>query len=80
MHIEIHSKSDCPWCMKAKEWLTERGHPFSEIPHEDPAERQVFYDQLGLQDGDRTMPQIFIVDEGDRHRVGGYDRLDTSGL
>ena len=80
MHIEVHSKEGCPWCEKAKEWLFERGHPYVEVRHDDPAERAAFYDKQGLEGGARTMPQVFIVEDGESMRVGGYDKLDTSGL
>lgn len=80
MHIEIHSKSDCPWCVKAKEWLTSKDHFYSEIIHDKVEERNDFYDKYKLVGSKRTMPQIFIIHENDEIYVGGYNQLETSGL
>ena len=80
--IEVYSKPDCPWCVKAKEWLSARGIPYREISVEDRDDREKLYDGWGLSGGGRTMPQVFIVDveSDDRTRIGGYDRLAVSAL
>ena len=81
MIIEVHSKEGCPKCVEAKAWLTARHHAFTEIRHDDDAERSVFYDTLNLTGNERTMPQIIICAEGERIRVaGGCDGLPISGL
>lgn len=80
MHTEVHSKDGCPWCEKAKAWLSERGHTYTEVRHDDPDERASFYNSLNLEGTERTMPQVFIVEDGESIRVGGYDKLEASGL
>lgn len=82
--IEMFSKTDCPSCVKATEWLRNRGYDYEQIKLETQAERDALYDRLGLSGDERRVPQIFIVDteSGHRERVGGYDALETgaSGL
>jgi glutaredoxin len=78
--IEINSKDDCKYCIEAKAWLSEMRIPYTEILHNDKAERQAFYDSLGLQGSDRTMPQVFLVTGQDRFRIGGSDDLKDSGI
>ena len=80
MKIEVHSRDGCPYCVKAVDWLTERSIPFTEIKHNDYAERQTFYDSLGLVGGDRTVPQVIVETDAGRERVGGYTQLVRSGL
>ena len=79
--IEVHSKTDCPHCADAKSYLDQRGVPYEVVMHDDDLERQAFYDSLGLASGDRTVPQINVVDPyGYRERIGGHDTLKMSGL
>lgn len=80
MKIEINSKDGCPFCEMAKEWLRSRGYEYTEILWNDDEKRQAFYDSLGLKGNQRSVPQIFIISDGDRYRVGGYSDLETSGL
>ena len=84
--VEVNSKNDpadpCRYCAEAKAWLAERGIPCVEIARNDMAERQAFYDSLGLVGGDRTVPQIFLIDNvsGERFRIGGSSALKASGI
>lgn len=80
--IEVNSKTGCPLCTKAKAFLTGRQLSFTEILHDDDAARQAFYDQLGLVGGERTVPQVFLVDteSGERYRIGGSRELEGSGI
>ena len=74
MNIIVHTKTNCPWCDMAKEWLTEHGFEYSVIIHDDDAERQEFYERCGNEV--RTVPQIFV----DEERIGGYQDLIHSNL
>ncbi len=78
--IEVHSMEGCPWCDRAKAWLRGRGHEFTEVRHDDRAERNAFYDSLGLEGVQRTVPQVLFLDGGDVTRVGGFAELERSGL
>lgn len=76
MKIEVHSKTECPYCTKAKAWLNERGIPFDLLVYDDDAERQAMYDGFGLEGNQRTVPQIFV----DGVRLGGYTALIESDV
>jgi glutaredoxin 3 len=76
MKIEVHSKTDCPYCVKAKAWLNERGIPFELFVYDDELERQQMYDRLGLVGSQRTVPQIVV----DGMRIGGYTDLTKSDV
>ena len=66
--ITVYSKSDCPYCDRAKALLVRKGQTFTEIDLDaEPARRDEMIQRTGL----RTVPQIFI---GERH-VGGSDDL-----
>ena len=76
MKIEVHSKTDCPYCIKAKSWLTDRDIPFDLFVYDDLDERTAMYDRFGLEDGQRTVPQIVV----DGVRMGGYSALLNSDV
>jgi glutaredoxin len=76
----LHTKTDCPWCSSAKEWLADRNIPFTVIVHDDDAERQAFYDGLGLERSARTVPQVLLFEDGEQYRVGGFKELIGSGI
>lgn len=74
MYVIVHSKTGCPYCDLAKQWLTKHGFDYEEVQHNDPAERKRFYESCG--EGVRTVPQIFV----DGKRIGGYSELIKSGI
>jgi glutaredoxin 3 len=76
MKIDVHSKTDCPYCVKAKAWLNERNIPFELFVYDDEKERAAMYDRFGLEGNQRTVPQIFVDDA----RVGGYTDLTQSDV
>ena len=81
MKIEFYSKTTCPFCQRAKEYLTENGINYNEMLQDDDMERQAMYDRFGLQGNQRTVPQIFLVEEdGSRLRIGGYMDLLRSDV
>lgn len=67
--VIIYTTAYCPYCLRAKQLLKERGvADYEEIRvDEDPAQRQVMMERSGR----RTVPQIWI---GATH-VGGCDDL-----
>ncbi len=67
--VKIYTTATCPYCIHAKQLLTERGvTELNEIRVDrEPGERQKMMEITGR----RTVPQIFI---GDTH-VGGCDDL-----
>ena len=67
--IEIYSTGTCPYCVKAKRLLDQKGVKYTEyfIDRDDAAKRAM----LARAPGVRTVPQIFV---GQTH-VGGCDDL-----
>ena len=75
-HVKMYTTQVCPYCIRAKALLKQRGvEQIEEIRIDtDPAQR----DHMMAITGRRTVPQIFI---GDTH-VGGCDdlmALDSAG-
>ena len=68
-HVKMYTTQVCPYCIRAKNLLKQRGVDTIEEVRVDlhPAERQTMMEITGR----RTVPQIFI---GDTH-VGGCDDL-----
>ena len=68
-HVKMYTTLICPFCIRAKMLLKQRGvQQIEEIRVDlNPAERDVMIDKTGR----RTVPQIFI---GDTH-VGGCNDL-----
>jgi glutaredoxin 3 len=67
--VEIYSSTFCGACNRAKELLTRKGVPFTEIETSiDAGKRQEMQERSG---GRMTIPQIFI---GGAH-VGGFNEL-----
>ncbi len=68
-HVKMYTTQVCPYCVRAKMLLKQRGvDQIDEIRVDlNPAERQTMMQVTGR----RTVPQIFI---GDMH-VGGCDDL-----
>jgi glutaredoxin len=68
MSLTLYSKSQCPYCVRAKQLLESRGVPFTEVNIEkDPESRQMLVDK-----GLRSVPQIF---HGYELIPGGFDGL-----
>ena len=80
LDIQIYTKTDCPFCVQAKQWFNEHTIEYTEHLMNDEEERLAFYqrinnvkEQLGVgrQPGINSVPQIFFNNE----RVGGYSEL-----
>jgi glutaredoxin len=74
MNIKIYSKTNCPYCVAAKNWLKQKGYVYEEVLMDDDGERKKFYESVG--NGVRTVPQIYV----DGERIGGYSELTKSHL
>ena len=69
MKIEIYTKQTCPYCVRAKQLFDQKKVPYTEIPVDtDSKELEMM---LLRAEGRRTVPQIFINDQG----IGGCDDL-----
>ena len=75
--VEIYTWRTCPFCIRAKALLKQKGVQFTEYAIDgDAAARNKMTDRAN---GGRTLPQIFINDQ----HVGGCDdihALDAQGL
>ena len=67
--VEIYTWSRCPYCMRAKSLLQEKGVEFTEysIDGDEKAREQM----AQRANGRRSVPQIFINDQ----HIGGCDDL-----
>ena len=67
--LTIYSKTVCPYCVNAKNYLRAKHIPFREINIEQDTEAREFIQQQGL----RTVPQIFM--DGKIFVEGGWTGL-----
>lgn len=67
--LTIYSKTVCPYCVNAKNYLKAKDIPFREINIEQDAEAREFIQKQGL----RTVPQIFM--DGKIFVEGGWSGL-----
>ncbi|MEL6722589.1 MAG: glutaredoxin 3 [Pseudomonadota bacterium] len=66
--IELYTTGQCPYCVRAKMLLQNKGVVWEEIRvDQDPAQLQIMLQRSQR----RTVPQIFINDQA----IGGYDEL-----
>ena len=72
--ITVYSKTDCPYCLLVKNWLTENKLEYKEVLLDDIDLRQKFYDAHNIKT--RTVPQIYKDDQ----LIGGYRELLKSEL
>jgi glutaredoxin 3 len=74
-NVVIYTKESCPFCVRAKALLSQKGVSFTEHNLEDkPDELQALKNRTGL----KTVPQIFI----NKELVGGFSdlaQLEASG-
>lgn len=69
--ITIFSLKVCPYCVKAKNLLKQRGFTYEEIMMDDWSDEQ--WDAQEAKNGMKTAPQIYA---GDR-LIGGYTDLEA---
>lgn len=68
--ILLYSKSHCPYCVRAKNLLTQKGVAFEEINLDDKLDE---LDALKKKTGQMTVPMIFINDK----LIGGFSDLSA---
>lgn len=84
--LTVYSKTVCPYCVNAKNYLKSKNIPFNEINIEQDAEAKKFV----LEQGHRSVPQIYC--NGQLFVEGGFqglsklseaeirDRMNTNNL
>jgi len=68
--IEVYTWGYCPFCVRAKNLLAEKGLEFTEINLDGKDDELV---KLRERTGQRTVPQIFIDDAF----IGGFSELSA---
>lgn len=66
--ITIYTKTDCPYCDRAKALLESRGVQYTAINVEEQPEAREFL----VDNGHRSVPQIY---KNNQHIPGGYQGL-----
>jgi glutaredoxin 3 len=67
--VTVYSMLNCPYCVKAKALLTQRGVPFETIMIDDWSDDQ--WDAFVKSSGMKTVPQVYV----DGALLGGYTQL-----
>ena len=73
--VKVYTWSNCPYCVRAKNLLKQKGVPFEEINLDG---KDAEFEALKAKTGWRTVPQIFIGEK----MVGGFTDiadLDAKG-
>ena len=71
MDVLIYTKSNCPFCEKAKAWFTQHGYGYTQVLLDDEEQRLAFYQKMSNGKEVRSVPQIFI----DGKHIGTYNDL-----
>ena len=71
MDVTIYTKTNCPFCEKAKAWFKQRGIQYTKIVLDDEEQRLSFYQKISNGKEVRSVPQIFIDDK----HIGTYNDL-----
>ena len=69
MKIEMYTKTNCRYCVLAKDFLKRKNISYTEYNIEEETHLQTFKDRCGSNV--KTVPQIFRDDQ----RIGGYDDM-----
>ena len=73
---KIFSRTGCPYCIKAVETLAGLNVEINETKLDDILERNAFYDEHKLEGKNRTVREIWkIEDDGSETYIGGYTQL-----
>ena len=71
--VVVFSTPTCPWCVKAKEYLSENNIPFRDV---DVSQDHVAAQQMILKSGQMGVPQLWI-DDG---VIVGFDKIAIDSL
>jgi glutaredoxin 3 len=67
--VTLYSMNNCPFCVRAKGLLTQRGVAYETIMIDDWSDDQ--WEQFAKKSGMKTLPQVFVDDQ----LIGGYSQL-----
>lgn len=69
--VQIYSTPVCPYCVRAKSLLKQKGQDYEEI--DISINPQIRDEMMSKSGGRRSVPQIFI----DGKHIGGFDDLNA---
>jgi glutaredoxin 3 len=73
MNITVYTSSNCPWCVKAKQYLNSKGIQYREVNiSRDPQGAR----EMVMKSGQRAVPVIDI----NGHIIVGFDRRRIDSL
>jgi glutaredoxin 3 len=67
-NVLIYTTASCPYCVTAKQFLTQKGVNYTEVRIDEFPEKR---EEMIAKSGRRTVPQIFINSQA----IGGCDDL-----
>jgi glutaredoxin 3 len=68
--VEIYTKQNCPYCLRAKALLGKKGVAYEEIDAEGKDEIRIWLTEVT---GQKTVPQIFV----DGRSLGGFSDIEA---
>lgn len=72
MNIKIYTKTNCVWCVKAKQLMNDLGLRYEELKLGEDYTKEELRDKMNLTDWERLfLPQVYIDDK----RIGGYEEF-----
>lgn len=75
----VFSKTQCPYCVKAKELLKQKNIEYEEAEvgvDVTKQDIQRMVDNMGVDVQIRTVPQIFFMENNHLKYIGGFTELD----
>lgn len=75
MKVRIYGTPDCTYCTQAKEFCKNKNIPYEYITLSNKQQFEQLQEMVGKPV--RTVPQIFMNEDGFDEYVGGYNELRT---
>lgn len=69
MKIDVYTKNQCIYCVKAKKWLSRNGYEYVEHNLDNPEDLRIFKNR---NPDLKTVPQIFVDSDNEITHIGGY--------
>lgn len=67
--VTLYSMNNCPFCVRAKGLLTQRGIAYETVMIDDWSDDQ--WDEFAKKSGMKTVPQVYVDDR----LIGGFTQL-----
>lgn len=75
MHVTIIGRKNCVWCRKARKLCksTDLRYDYKDLDAPANAQLRKWFEVENI----KTVPQIFVLEDGDSTLVGGYEDFDS---